>query len=207
MNLKSFGISWEVLQSSQFGWALISTLVTMPTNYLCVHSMIRTGRAAAPPISANYQSCTRSHWERDIWSYHKVYQVFCSCLKSLYVLMFWLVEFQYYKATIKARGCVSVAKKDMWCTRVIYQHHKVVDFSPSYLEKLLGRFLPNLPILCSTYTWPYITKFQRNQIGSLWDVCSWNYLIFFLLCIELKIIKYVKTITLMVWFLLNLAYL
>ena len=81
-------------------------------------------------------------------------------------------------------GRVSAAKKDMWHMHSYLLALQSCQFQPLVSLKLLGQFLPNLHILCSTIYMTWHTKFQRNWISSLQDMHSWklsNFLHVFLL--------------------------
>ena len=73
----------------------------------------------------------------------------------------WPVHY-HNSLNIKTHGCVSVAKKAVWCTSVLFTGTANSPFSP------MGWFLSNSHILCPPYTRSYIPNLK--EIGPV--VCK-----------------------------------
>ena len=123
-----------------------------------------------------------------------------------------LLRYLRFLICIKTHGCVSEAKRDTRRTVYYLQEAEICWFQPLVSLKLLGIFRPNLHILCSTYTWPYITNLKeiRVVVCKIYTFKYWP--IFFTFCSPSsshcfwRIFELHKSNLPMVWFLSNLAH-
>ena len=75
---------------------------------------------------------------------------------------------------VKTHGRVSVVKKTVWYTSVLFTRTANLPFSTPHISTTTGlisiKFICFMPSIYATLH----TKFEINQPSSSWDICSWK---------------------------------
>ena len=76
---------------------------------------------------------------------------------------------------IKTHGCVSVTKKAVWHTSMLFTETANSPFSTPCISITLGLIYIKFTYFMSSIYMTLHTKCEENQPSSLWDMCSWKF--------------------------------